>query len=160
MSPSLRRGEPMVTRFCSTVVVAMLLEPCAAYGHEPPAICDIVEHPERFAGRSVEVDAIFSSDAIHQSYLLASNCSHRATVDIHRDQSGSGGKPSLFWELVRAYRQSTPTNWYGVSARARVRVHLTQGAGQRAAVTVEDISEPRMVPIAAPPRPPARQNRR
>lgn len=154
MSIQLRGASPMVVRLFATFAFTYLIA-CGAPAEQSLTICDIARQPERYDGQSVELDATFTSDGFHHSYVMAVDCGRPSDVEIGVDESGSSGRPSLFWELVQAHRQSTPAQWYGISAHAKLRIRFLRTREPDFVVDVEDISRPRLVPIRPPPPMPA-----
>lgn len=121
-----------------------------------PTICDIARQPARYAGRTIVLDVTFASYTIDNSHVEARGCGRALGLEVGTIANGPAGRPSLFWELIRAYRQSTPERWYGVFARARLRIRRTQN--QIFVLDVQEISGPRLVPVPMftpqPPLPP------
>ena len=135
--------------------LAALTIPAASVANENgPTICDIVAHPERFRGDAIQMDAVFASDAIHHTYILTNGCNEQYAYDVDIDHTGLRGGPALLWELVNARRHSTSTKWYGVSARATVRINVQPSSPRRTILAVEDIYQPSLAPIPSPPLPP------
>lgn len=124
-----------------------------------PTICDIAREPARYDGQTVEVDVTFASATLDNSHVETRGCGRALGLEVDTIATRPDDGTSLFWELVRAYRQSTPERWYGVFARARMRIRRAQK--QIFVLDVEDISGPRLVPVPisnppppAPPLPP------
>lgn len=148
----------VVAKPCPSLAALLLIAACAAPVSASPTICDIIDQPESYDGRSLELDLTFTANPHSHSYVLANGCGRAAMVDIDRDRSGENGGPSLFWELIRARDRSTPLRLYGISARATVRVRLTEASESGFVLDVEAISAPRLVPIPAPSLPPPRED--
>lgn len=140
----------MVNWGSTATAIGLAMLASSSSGHSQ--LCEMLRHPIGNMGRTFDVDAVFSSDALEHSYLVVANCKQHNLVIVARDNSGKrGGGPSLFWQLAKAYRQSTPGHWVGVAARARIRL---TASGEGVSATVESIQAPKLIRIAPPGPPP------
>ena len=135
-------------------VLAMgLVTPGHAGGPGEPSLCSAISTGGSNVGRRIQIDAVFTSDALEHSYLLLPKCARHKLIEITSDASGGRHGSSLFWALAKARRHSRPGHWFGVAARARVRL---VNHGEAWAVEVEAIMSPKLVRIAPPASPPPR----
>jgi hypothetical protein len=142
----------MVAPLVSAFVVIYLLAG-APPAQPPPTICDIDREPARYDGQTVEVDVTFASATFDNAHVETRGCGRALGLEVDTIAGGPDDRPNLFWELARANRQSTPERWYGVFARARLRIRRAQN--EIFVLDVEEISGPRLVsvPISNPPPP-------